>query len=120
MLSEKELKYFKDKLDEMKKQIESNLDNTSSEMNGLRDNCPRDEGDHASMERGNSVGNTIMNNQLEKLKAINRSLKRIENGTYGVCDSCDEYIQIERLKVKIFADYCISCREMMEKEVGRL
>jgi len=120
MLSKEELAYFKKELEEMKKQIERNLDNTSSEMSGSRDNCPRDEGDYASMERGNSISNTIINKQLEKLKAIERSLKRIENGTYGICDSCDEYIQIERLKVKIFADYCISCREMMEKEIGRL
>ncbi|CAA6808278.1 MAG: C4-type zinc finger protein, DksA/TraR family [uncultured Sulfurovum sp.] len=116
MLSKDELAFFKNELEEMKIQIERNLDNTSSEMNAFRDNEPKDEGDHASMQRGQSVGNTIMMKQAENLEAIERSLKRIENGTYGICESCEERINIERLKVKIFADYCISCREFIEKE----
>jgi len=116
MLTKDELDYFKKELELMKKQIERNLDSTTFEMDSLRDNNPRDEGDHASMERGNTLGNTIMSKQLEKLAAIDRSLKRIESGTYGICISCDEPIQTERLKVKIFADYCIACREIMEKE----
>lgn len=116
MLTQDELDYFKQELEEMKIKIESNLNNTSQEMNALRENEPRDEGDYASMQRGQSVGNTIINKQLEKLEAIERSLKRIEEGTYSVCDSCGEDIKVERLKVKMFADYCISCREIIEKE----
>ncbi|CAA6800548.1 MAG: C4-type zinc finger protein, DksA/TraR family [uncultured Sulfurovum sp.] len=119
MLNNEELAYFKQELEKMKQQIERNLDNTSLEMNGLSDTCPRDEGDHASVERGNSVGNTIITKQSEKLKAIERSLKRINNGTYGICEACGVPIRTERLKVKIFADYCIACREIIEKETAR-
>jgi DnaK suppressor protein len=57
-----------------------------------------------------------MDKQAEKLEAIERTLKRMRKGTYGVCDSCGEDINIERLKVKVFADYCITCREAIEKE----
>ncbi|CAA6800499.1 MAG: C4-type zinc finger protein, DksA/TraR family [uncultured Sulfurovum sp.] len=116
MLTEDELAYFKNELEEMKKQIESNLDSTSFEMNSLRDNEPKDEGDHATMQRRQTIGNSILLKQSEKLEAIERSLKRIENDTYGICEACEEEINIERLKVKVFADYCISCREAIEKE----
>lgn len=54
--------------------------------------------------------------QFHKLVAIERSLKRIEDGEYGICELCGEPINIERLKVKIFADYCISCREIIENQ----
>jgi DnaK suppressor protein len=117
MLNKIELEHFKKELEEMKLQIQSNLDNSSFEMNTLRDNEPKDEGDHATVERGQSIANTIMDKQVEKLEAIERSLKRIKNGTYGICESCEESINIERLKVKIFADYCILCREIIEKEM---
>jgi len=116
MLSREELTYFKKELEEMKLQIESNFKSSSFEMNTLKDTQPKDEGDHASMERGHTIANTLMEKQAEKLEAIERSLKRIKNDSYGICDSCGEEIQVERLKVKIFADYCISCREVIEKE----
>jgi DnaK suppressor protein len=116
MLNQKELENFKNELEDMKLQIQSNIDSSSLEMNTLRDNHPKDEGDHASVERGHSIANTLMDKQAEKLEAIERCLERMENGSYGICDSCEESINIERLKVKVFADYCISCREVIEKE----
>jgi len=115
MLNNQELKTFKKELEEMKRQIQSNLKSSSFEMNNLMDNEPKDEGDHASAERGCSIAN-MLDKQAEKLEAIERSLKRIKTTTYGICESCGEDINIERLKVKIFADYCISCREIIEKE----
>ena len=116
MLNQKELEYFNQELENMKLQIESNLYSSSNEMSRLSANQPKDEGDHAFVARGHNIENTIMDKQFEKLEAIERSLTRIKNGTYGVCDSCEEDINLERLKVKVFADYCISCREVIEKE----
>jgi len=116
MLNQQELQTFKKELENMKLQIQSNFSSSSFEMNTLRDNQPKDEGDHASVERGHSIANTLMDKQYEKLEAIERSLKRMKNGKYGICESCEEEINIERLKVKVFADYCITCREVIENE----
>jgi DnaK suppressor protein len=116
MLNQQELEIFKKELKIMKLQIHSNLNSSSFEMNTLRDNQPKDEGDHASVSRGHSIANTLMEKQSEKLEAIERSLNRIKKGTYGICDSCEEQINIERLEVKVFADYCIMCRELIENE----
>ena len=116
MLSQRELESFRKELENMKQQIQSNFNSSSSELDTLRDNEPRDEGDHASVERGHAIVNTLMDKQSEKLEAIERSLKRMKNGKYGICESCEEEINIERLKVKVFADYCITCREVIENE----
>jgi DnaK suppressor protein len=43
-------------------------------------------------------------------------LGKIHNNVYGTCEMCEEEINIERLKVKNFARYCITCREVVEKE----
>jgi DnaK suppressor protein len=116
MLSKEQLETFKKELENMKLQIQNNLNSSSLEMNTLRDNQPKDEGDHANVERGQSLANMLMDKQAEKLEAIERCLTRMKNGSYGICESCEECINIERLKVKVFADYCISCREVIEKE----
>jgi len=116
MLKDKELKIFKKELEEMKQQIQKNLNCSSFEINNLRDNELKDEADHALVQKGENIVKTLLDRQHETLEAIERSLKRIENGTYGICESCGNEINIERLKVKVFADYCIVCREMIEKE----
>ena len=114
MLNTRELEIFKKELEEMKFKIEKILNSHSSTTNTIKTNQAKDEADYASVEKGQSIANTLMTKQSEKLQAIERSFKRMENGTYGICDSCGEAINIERLKVKIFADYCIGCREIVE------
>jgi len=116
MLKDKELKFFKKELEDMKLQIESNLNSSSFEINSLRENELKDEADHALVQKGENIVKTLLDRQHETLEAIERSLKRIKNGTYGICESCGNEINVERLKVKIFADYCIVCREMMERD----
>jgi len=116
MLKDQELEIFKKELEEMKEQIQNNLNSSSFEINNLRGNELKDEADHALVQKGENIVKTLIDKQSEKLEAIERSLKRIKNGTYGICESCGNDINIERLKVKIFADYCITCREMAERD----
>ncbi|MEL1170649.1 TraR/DksA C4-type zinc finger protein, partial [Campylobacter jejuni] len=35
--------------------------------------------------------------------------------TYGICESCDDEIDSQRLKVKPHARYCIACRQIAEQ-----
>lgn len=117
MLDSKQIAFFKKALEDKRVKIIANLNSTSTEMNSSINSKPKDEGDHASFFTGHSVGNAILNKQSQKLVEIDRSLKRIEEDCYGICNLCGESINIERLKVKIFADYCISCRELVEKRI---
>ncbi len=45
------------------------------------------------------------------LPQINRALSAIKNGTYGICESCGEYIPQERLRAVPGATRCIECQE---------
>lgn len=49
------------------------------------------------------------------LKKVENALKRIQNGTFGQCTSCEEEIEIKRLQVRPTADLCISCKEDEER-----
>ncbi len=46
--------------------------------------------------------------QIE-LKHIDTALKRMEDGTYGYCQSCDEDIPKKRLLIDPTASVCIDC-----------
>ena len=116
MLNTTEIEFFKTALMKRKEKIEINLSATSGEMNSMRHNDLKDEGDHAAMSLETAVDNAILGQQSKELGEIELALDRINNKNYGVCDMCGDDINIERLKVKNFARYCITCREVIEKE----
>jgi len=115
-LTKDELLFFQTKLEAKRIQIQKNLNITSSELNSNAHNNLKDEGDYASQALEANTSNAIIYEQIKTLKQINRSLNQIEIGGYGVCKLCEENINIERLKVKIFAEHCISCREFIEQQ----
>jgi DnaK suppressor protein len=47
---------------------------------------------------------------------IMEALTRIEDGTYGKCESCSSQIGLERLKALPYTRLCIECKEKEEKE----
>ncbi len=53
------------------------------------------------------------------LQDIRDALKRIENGTYGICAHCGAEIRAERLEVIPYARLCIECEDSMEDEPAR-
>jgi DnaK suppressor protein len=116
VLTEDEIKFFKEGLTIQKKKIQNNLNITSSEMDDFINYDPKDEGDYASIALEQSLGREISNIQAKNLLLIEKSLQKIEHNCYGICELCESPIQIERLKIKMFAEYCISCREIIEKE----
>lgn len=116
MLGKNEIENFKKKLEERKTQIEKNLNGTSLEMSSMRNLDLKDEGDHASVSARTTVDSAILEQQRKELAEIELALDKIVKGTYGICEMCEEPIGIERLKVKPFARFCITCREINEKE----
>ena len=53
----------------------------------------------------------LVSNEQQVLYRIEEALKRIEEGTYGQCDTCGKVIKERRLKALSFAAMCISCKE---------
>jgi len=49
-------------------------------------------------------------------ESILRALRKIDEGTYGICEECEEEIPIGRLKAMPDARYCIACQMALEKE----
>ncbi len=49
------------------------------------------------------------------LKKIRTALRRIDEGEYGVCESCGETITARRLRVRPVATVCIDCKTQAEQ-----
>ena len=63
----------------------------------------------------------VRNNQLHirvresrLIAKIEKSLQSIDDGTYGICENCEEPIAIARLKARPVTSYCITCKTKQE------
>jgi DnaK suppressor protein len=48
------------------------------------------------------------------LAEIEAALKRIDDGTYGICTNCGKEIPPERLEARPWATLCIDCKRQRE------
>ena len=115
MLTETELNEFKNKLLDRRVQIEKNLRGTSLELEGMRELELNDEGDFAAASAEAVIDSAILVQQRKELNEIELALDKIKAGVFGICEMCEEPIGLARLKVKNFARFCITCREISEK-----
>lgn len=65
-------------------------------------------------DREFSVG--LASNERQALYELSDALKKIEDGTYGVCEECKSLIAKNRLKAVPYARLCVKCQEKREKK----
>jgi DnaK suppressor protein len=58
---------------------------------------------------------TLEENARGTLALIERALSKLDDGTYGACDSCGREIGAERLEVTPWANLCIDCKRREER-----
>lgn len=58
---------------------------------------------------------SLLNNEHDVLYEIEEALRRIDQGTYGICEMSGQPIERERLKALPFARYCVAVQSEMER-----
>jgi len=110
------LKKMREKLLEMRAQL---LRNVQSDLQEGREQT-KDEGmdtyDIASDARDREISLILNDRDRDKALAIDDALARIDEGSYGACDSCESDIAEARLEALPFTRLCVSCQAEREKE----
>lgn len=70
------------------------------------DNHPADIGTEVYIQ---DMQNSLTNHEEGKLNNIEDALYKIENGTYGICDSCNQPIEKDRLDILPETNICSNC-----------
>lgn len=73
-----------------------------------------DEVDLTSAEQEQGMRLRIRSREVLFLKKIDQALEKIQNGTFGMCECCEEPIELSRLEVRPTANLCLSCKEAEE------
>ncbi|HEY0643938.1 MAG TPA: TraR/DksA family transcriptional regulator, partial [Nocardioides sp.] len=108
----KELREHQERLTAIVGQSEAEL---AGLMRDAGDGAGQDQADvgATSFERDHEF--TVLAKERETLAQIDRALAHIDEGTYGVCDSCGDPIGKNRLMAVPHATLCMSCKQREER-----
>jgi len=104
--------FFRRLLNERKQELLNEAGKTVDGMNGDA-NFP-DPTDRAALESDRNFTLRIRDRERKLIVKIDEALRRLEDGTYGVCEECGETIGMARLKARPVTTLCIDCKSAQE------
>ena len=72
--------------------------------------------DMASDTYERELSMNIVTSEQELLYQIDDALKRLDDGTFGLCQQCNQPITMSRLKAVPYASMCIACQRAKEQQ----
>lgn len=115
-LAESTVGRFRKRLEEERARLEELIEEARLEMEVARQT-------ESSSERSPDPGNaeagsmkfeyekelSMQQNSIDLLRKVQHALDRIENGSYGDCESCGQSIPVARLEALPYATLCVDC-----------
>ena len=114
-MNNKNKKYFENLLTTKLDDLLEEYNKTVNGMVGFSERFP-DPSDRATMESERTFTLRIRDRERKLIAKIKEALERIEEGSYGICDDCEEDISEKRLKARPVTTLCIECKTRQENE----
>lgn len=114
-MNEEKLEYFRGILLEEKRSLLEEAGRTVNEMTSDTTNFP-DPTDRATQESDRTFELRIRDRERRLMNKIEEALERINSGTFGICEVCEEDISEARLKARPVTTLCIDCKMEQEKK----
>jgi len=115
-LKDDQLKKFRAILEERRKTLIHQAKKTLESDMVLSPDDRFDEVDQASSEYMQAFSFRLRGREKFLMDKIQLALRKIDDGTYGTCEECEETIALKRLQARPEAPLCIQCKEAQEKE----
>ena len=106
-------KYRKLLLDEKQRIMNNSKNALKHELALSPDDLP-DETDLAASEVSQNLVFKLRDRERQLLSKIDEAMSRIEEGTFGSCDDCEEPIEVRRLEARPMSTLCVACKEKQE------
>ena len=106
-------KFRKLLLDEKQRMLNNSKQSLRTELKVSPDDLP-DETDLAANEITQNLVFKLRERERLLLKKIDDALAKVDEGTFGVCEDCEENIEPRRLEARPVSTLCIACKEREE------
>jgi len=117
-VNQRQLKLFERLLMARRQELLDEAERTVGGMTDSKETFP-DPTDRASLESNRNAMLRIRDRERKLLNKIDEALKRISDGSYGLCESCSGPISLDRLKARPVTTLCIDCKSEQEMEERR-
>ncbi len=114
LISSDLVKKFKEIFEEQKNNLVFTKKILNEDFHISKDDL-KDETDMTSTEIETNMRYRLRTREAILLKKIDDALERIKNGTFGICQSCEEKIELKRLEARPTTDLCLNCKEQEER-----
>ena len=118
-LSSRDLEFYKALLQQVRREISHDIDDLEADAFAT-------DGDRLSVDNPADIGSESFSQEfsLELLQRdeatlgeIDDALDRVGNGTYGLCETCEEPIPKARLNAVPHARNCVDCQRKVESRL---
>lgn len=110
-----QLEQFRLRLQGMLGELQGEVVETVTGMRSEAEPFP-DPNDRASLESDRNLTLRIRDRERKLRSKIEEALARIEDGSFGICESCGEPIGAKRLEARPVTTLCVACKESQEDE----
>jgi len=86
------------------------------EASGGISNVPVHPADLANRASEEDVSLSLLENEAHRMGEINAGLERIDEGTFGRCETCGRAIGTRRLNALPYTRYCLTCERRHETQ----
>jgi DnaK suppressor protein len=113
VMEQKDIEQFKKTLTNQLQELLIQASDTVSGMTITKENLP-DPADRATIETDRNFMLRIRDRERLLAVKISKTILRIENGTFGICDKCEEEIAFKRLEARPVTTQCLDCKTKEE------
>jgi DnaK suppressor protein len=117
-VNQRQLRPFYRLLMARRQELLSEAERTLGGMTRSKENFP-DPTDRASLESDRNAMLRIRDRERKLIAKIDDALKRISDGSYGLCEGCGGPIGLQRLKARPVTTLCIGCKSDQEAQERR-
>lgn len=109
------IEFFRNMLTQKINELLGEAGKTVSEMtSSVKENYP-DPNDRASLESDRNFELRIRDRERKLIMKMREAIKRMDDGVFGVCESCGGPISEKRLVARPVTTLCIECKMKQEK-----
>ena len=114
MLGQSQKEYFKELLHVMLREaLQGNREGNKGKIEVVEHADPSD---RATAELEINFNFRMRERNKGLVRKIEQALEKIDNGTFGICEECEEDIPEGRLKARPVTTLCIACKRKQEAD----
>lgn len=106
-----DLEAYKSQLQNMRSEFTHRVEALEKDIHHTEEPVEKDFAEQATQSENDEVMNALDDEAKTAIIQIDNALLRVQNGTFGVCETCGNQINENRLQVIPFANLCITCAE---------